>query len=57
MGNKEKILEAIDNFNLGYPCLIISYESLRNHITSIKKCDLILFDEGHRLKNKKIKTV
>jgi len=57
MGNKEKILEAIYNFNLGYPCLIISYESLRNHITSIKKCDLILFDEGHRLKNKKIKTV
>lgn len=57
MGGKDKVLEAISYFNQGYSCLLISYESLRNHIGRIKKCDLIIFDEGHRLKNKNIKTV
>jgi hypothetical protein len=38
-------------------CMIISYESFRINISKLKGCaDLIIFDEGHRLKNANIKT-
>lgn len=43
---------------LVHPVLIISYEMLVRHIEHIQqlKLDLIVCDEGHRLKNSNIKT-
>lgn len=36
--------------------LIISYETFYKNIEKISgKCDMIIFDEGHRMKNKKSK--
>lgn len=59
IGGKEKVQLAINNFIKGrYKCLVISYEQFRIYATNMyEKCDLLIFDEGHRLKNKKIKMV
>lgn len=36
--------------------LIISYESFYRNMDKLSgKCDMIIFDEGHRMKNKKSK--
>ncbi len=36
--------------------LIISYESFYRDMDKLSgKCDMIIFDEGHRMKNKKSK--
>jgi SNF2 family DNA or RNA helicase len=39
-----------------YRFLITSYENLNKYSEVLsKKCDFLIFDEGHRLKNKKSK--
>lgn len=39
-----------------YRFLVVSYENfLKNADALNKKCELLIFDEGHRLKNKKSK--
>lgn len=39
-----------------YRFLIVSYENFyKNSDALSKKCELLIFDEGHRLKNKKSK--
>lgn len=40
-----------------YRMLVLSYEGFYRFIDILeKKCDLIVFDEGHRLKNKNSKS-
>jgi hypothetical protein len=53
VGLKEKVIEVCNDFATGkFRCLIISYETFRIHIEILNKhCDLLIFDEGHRLKN------
>ncbi|XP_063684196.1 DNA repair and recombination protein RAD54-like isoform X1 [Bolinopsis microptera] len=56
-GSKQKIDDDLANFvtsrRVVYPILILSYETLRLHITALLKgpIGLIICDEGHRLKN------
>ena len=58
MGQKSKVEKITQSFVDGVsPILLISYESFRNYAIKLRRCDLIIFDEGHRLKNKNIKTV
>ncbi|OAF71484.1 hypothetical protein A3Q56_00749 [Intoshia linei] len=60
-GNKTKVDNNLKKFTnqrftsrTSYPVLIISYETLRSHIAVLKniELDLMICDEGHRLKNK-----
>jgi SNF2 family DNA or RNA helicase len=40
-----------------YPCLIISYETFRSFAEKLKRsCELIICDEGHRIRNEKTAT-
>lgn len=58
IGTKEEVLKTVNKFcEAHYRCLIISYESFRTfHEKFDKNADLIILDEGHRLKNMNIKT-
>ena len=58
IGTREEVLKTVNRFSDSlYRCLIISYESFRINVNVLKgKCDLLILDEGHRLKNMNIKT-
>ena len=58
MGSREEIIPNIERFVQGfYRCLLISYENFRAYATKLNgHCDLLVFDEGHRLKNNNLKT-
>jgi SNF2 family DNA or RNA helicase len=57
LGTPEEIVKIIRMFvDYEYRVLIISYENFyKNSEELSKKCQLLVFDEGHRLKNKKSK--
>ncbi len=57
MGSKDQMIATLKQFATGsYRCLIISYESFRVHSNLLNgHCDIMLFDEGHRLKNMNVK--
>lgn len=58
MGKGEQVVAKLNQFTKGsYRCLILSYETFRGYLSRLEGyCDLLVLDEGHRLKNKKIKT-
>lgn len=58
IGTREEVNKTINNFcTAHYRCLIISYESFRLNAEKLSNhCDLLILDEGHRLKNMNIKT-
>lgn len=58
MGSKDQILPNLERFTQGfYRCLLISYEVFRANADKLNGyCDLLVFDEGHRLKNMNLKT-
>lgn len=57
LGSSEEITKTIRMFiDYDYRFLIVSYENFyKNSEALSKKCELLIFDEGHRLKNKKSK--
>ncbi|CAG9327839.1 unnamed protein product [Blepharisma stoltei] len=57
-GTKHENENSLKVFEKGQAALlVISYESFRNHAARLNKaCDIIVCDEGHRLKNLQIKT-
>ena len=58
MGKKEDVQKVCKMFsNNFYRLLLISYESFMTYSSILNNnCDLLILDEGHRLKNDKIKT-
>lgn len=58
IGTREDVSKAVNKFcEAHYRCLIISYESFRLNAQKFTDlCDLLILDEGHRLKNMNIKT-
>lgn len=58
IGTREEVTKNVNKFcEAHYRCLIISYESFRLNVDKfIDHCDLLILDEGHRLKNMNIKT-
>lgn len=58
VGTKDNVVTTCTNFVQGkYRVLMISYESFRVQCGILNgHCDLLIFDEGHRLKNMNIKT-
>jgi SNF2 family DNA or RNA helicase len=56
-GSSEEIAKVLRMFiEYEYRFLVASYEQFYKHSESLSaKCDLLIFDEGHRLKNKKSK--
>lgn len=59
LGSSDEITKIVKNFvDYDYRFLIISYENFYKHSEALsKKSDLLIFDEGHRLKNKKSKFI
>jgi len=60
IGSRQKVITKIDNFlrapQRNHAVLILSYETFRIHCENITACsqiDLVIADEGHRLKNVK----
>ena len=53
MGEKDDVGKTIENFTQGnYRCLLTSYEVFMKHVEKLNNhCDLLILDEGHRLKN------
>lgn len=58
IGSREEVLKSVNQFcEAHYRCLIISYETFRiNAQKFANMCDLLILDEGHRMKNMNIKT-
>jgi SNF2 family DNA or RNA helicase len=58
IGEKTDINKAIENFTQGhYRCLLTSYEVFRKQVDKLNGyCDLLILDEGHRMKNQINKT-
>ena len=58
LGDKDGVSKTIDNFVQGhYRCLLTSYEVFMKYSTQLNgSCDLLIMDEGHRLKNLNNKT-
>ena len=58
IGSKDSALQKVNNFITShYRCLILSYETFRTYAHKFNGCvDLLIFDEGHKLKNMNIKT-
>lgn len=59
IGDREKVQKVIRDFvNEGFRCLLISYESFRTNARALgeSKCDLLILDEGHRIKNMGMQT-
>ena len=58
IGTREDVTKTINKFcEAHYRCLIISYESFRINVDKFANhCDMLVLDEGHRLKNMNIKT-
>ena len=56
-GSSDDIAKSIRMFTeYEYRCLVASYEHFYKYSEKLSaKCDLMVFDEGHRLKNKKSK--
>ena len=54
------IVESIESFSRGaWPVILMSYDTFREHLITLRGCsvDIIVWDEGHRLKNPNSKTV
>jgi len=58
LGDKDDVSKTIENFKSGhYRCLLTSYEVFMKYATTLNgSCDLLILDEGHRLKNLNNKT-
>ncbi|KAL4455490.1 hypothetical protein ABPG74_012642 [Tetrahymena malaccensis] len=58
LGKRETVIRICKEFASGQAkMLLISYEQFRMHVETLSNaCDLLIFDEGHRLKNMNIKT-
>ena len=54
------IVKSIESFSRGaWPVILMSYETFQGHLKTLRGCsvDIIVWDEGHRLKNPTSKTV
>ncbi|KAL4502983.1 hypothetical protein ABPG72_014212 [Tetrahymena utriculariae] len=58
LGKRETVIRICKEFaSSSAKMLLISYEQFRMHVETLSNaCDLLIFDEGHRLKNMNIKT-
>lgn len=58
IGTKEQVTPVVERFKTGfYRCLLTSYEVFKTHAEKLDgSCDLLVFDEGHRLKNMNLKS-
>ncbi|EGR29425.1 snf2 family n-terminal domain protein [Ichthyophthirius multifiliis] len=58
IGKREDVITTCKEFAGSYQkVLLISYDQFRTHVKIFNKiCDLLIFDEGHKLKNMNIKT-